>query len=93
MQEQYWKTKVKQSKIPRVPWVKILGKPLTAFLFLQFENGADKHYAFKLLHDKIDYYFARYGEMNLKFSRDKVLENAKISVSARYTEYMRKVNR
>jgi len=88
---EYWELKARESKIPRFKWEKILGMKLTKFLYFQFENGATKAYCLNLLNDKIRNYFARYGENNLKFSLEKVCENAKTSISARYAEYKRRI--
>jgi len=88
----YWQQKAKESKIPRVNWRKILGKRLTTWLFLQFESGGTKTYCYNLLKEKIRNYYAVNNKMEFQFPLEKIIENAKISVSARYAEYKRRLN-
>ncbi len=79
-----WKKAVKRSKIPRLPWKKILGKTLTEFIIEQKSLGRTKEeisqILWQILKTKEDI-LRRFG-----FTLEKAFENAKISIGARFAE-------
>jgi len=85
------KQAINRSKIKRFPYKIMLKQPLTSWLFKHFKGGYMPEDCIKFLAYEMKTFYL-YHEQNLQnLTLKKALENMRISVSARYTEYLRKV--
>lgn len=74
---------IERSKIIRIKWKKVIGMSLTKAILLLKKDGLTSEECFVMLRDesKITPFIKSQFEM-----REKILQNLKISVSARYGE-------
>jgi len=78
----------------RFPWQKVLGRPLRDWCYLQFSSGATKEYCFRLVSAKLEDFYDR-GQWLWKrralpgpeIPLSKAISNAKIGVTAAWSEY------
>ena len=83
-----WRDAAKRSKSRRIPWRRIVGRDLTAWLYMQFSAGASPAYCLKLLENKLRQHYEN-REISETFPLSSALERARISVTARYAEFNR----
>jgi len=86
-----WQQKAEASKIPRLNWQKILGVPLTKWLYGRFGLGQSKETTKKEICKILRQYYereTRAGNMPV-MPLKKAVENAEVSVSARWAEWKR----
>ena len=82
-----WREAKEKSRIPRIDWKDFLGEDLSKWLWKRFSEGWDKKRAIRELAIKVrenEHYFRSRG-----WNIYKVLENVRISVSARWSEFNR----
>jgi hypothetical protein len=80
-----WKEARERSRIPRVNWRRLLGKNLSTWLYQKFSDGWTPKRCIAYLNAVLK---NEHDRVNLPL--DKAMENMKISVSARWSEFNRK---
>lgn len=80
-----WKEAVERSRITRIPYKKYLGMSLTEYVKKNYRNGIPQD---EIVHQILQTLVRKdgFGEGSMKIQFSKVVENVKISVSARITE-------
>lgn len=88
----YWKQGAEHNKNLRIPWQKVLGCSLTKWSYLQFDAGATPDYALNSLIIRIKNYLDREASAGRtsQIPEGRIMDKAKISVSARWSEYNRR---
>jgi len=81
---------INRSRIKRFPYQKMLGESLTSWCYNQFIGGFSPPSCIKLLTYEMKKFFALYGDHLTTLTLTKGIDNMKISVNARYTEFKRK---
>ena len=80
---------IQKSTIPRFNWKGMLGSTLTNWLYDSFENGNGKIITTRRLIDRLVEFYRRDYDTQQRFTLKKLIESAKISVSARFVEWSR----
>lgn len=84
-----WRDAAKSSRRSCIPWRRIVGRDLTAWLYMQFSQGATPEYCEKLLYNKLSRYYEM-REISESFPLSAALKRVRSNVTARYAEFNRK---
>jgi len=76
-----------RSKIPRFNWNQVVGKPLTDWLYDMFDQKYGKIKTTHILLDRLVTFYRGDFDTQQRFTLKKLIESAKISVSARFSEW------
>jgi len=84
-----WREPSEKNNRPRIIWKKILGKPLRSWLIYKFKQGKSNTNIWFELKGHIYTYFDMHYAMGKpsKLSITDVLDKAKISITARWSEF------
>jgi len=83
-----WRDAAKTSKMRRIPWRRVVGRDLTAWLYMQFSAGATPAYCASLLENKLRSCYAS-GSFSDTFPLSEAIKRIPSNVTARYAEFNR----
>ena len=84
-----WREAAKSSRQLRIPWRRVVGRDLTAWLYMQFSAGATPAYCASLLEDKLRAHYTKHN-FSASFPLAEAIKRIPSNVTARYAEFNRR---